>query len=85
MRSRERPRHRLLIATAAALVIAIGALAAFALAGGFDKTTTESVTQPVVDQLAQLLQRVKDLPGRVPLRAAQRDTRGVPRSGGLGW
>ena len=39
-----RPRHRLLIATALALVIAFGALAAFALAGGFDKTTTESVT-----------------------------------------
>jgi nitrite reductase (NO-forming) len=39
-----RPRHRLLIATAVALVIAFGALAAFALAGGLDKTTTESVT-----------------------------------------
>jgi nitrite reductase (NO-forming) len=39
-----RPRHRLLISTAVALVIAFGALAAFALAGGFDKTTTESVT-----------------------------------------
>ena len=40
-----RPRYRLLIATAAgALVIALGALAAFALAGGFDKTTTERVT-----------------------------------------
>jgi nitrite reductase (NO-forming) len=38
-----RPRHRLLISTAVALVIAFGALAAFALAGGFDKTTTESV------------------------------------------
>jgi nitrite reductase (NO-forming) len=39
-----RPRHRLLIATAVALVIASGALAAFALAGGLDNTTTESVT-----------------------------------------
>jgi uncharacterized cupredoxin-like copper-binding protein len=39
-----RPRHRLLIATAVALAIALGALAAFALAGGLDKTTTESVT-----------------------------------------
>jgi nitrite reductase (NO-forming) len=39
-----RPRHRLLIATAVALVIAFGALAAFALAGGLVKTTTESVT-----------------------------------------
>jgi uncharacterized cupredoxin-like copper-binding protein len=33
-----------MIATAVALVIALGALAAFALAGGFDKTTTERVT-----------------------------------------
>ena len=39
-----RPRHRLLIATAVALVIGIGAFAAFALAGGFDKTTTERVS-----------------------------------------
>jgi nitrite reductase (NO-forming) len=39
-----RPRHRLLIATAVALVIALGTLAAFALAGGLDKTTTERVT-----------------------------------------
>ena len=39
-----RPRHRLLIATAVALVIALGALAAFALAGGLDKTTTTSAT-----------------------------------------
>ena len=36
-----RPRHRLLIAIA--LVIALGTFAAFALAGGLDKTTTESV------------------------------------------
>lgn len=40
-----RPPHRgLLIATAVALVVAVGALAAFAVAGGFDKTTTERVT-----------------------------------------
>jgi nitrite reductase (NO-forming) len=39
-----KPRHRLLIATAVALVVALGALAAFALAGGFDKTKTERVS-----------------------------------------
>lgn len=38
------PDRRLLIATAVALVVAVGALAAFAVAGGFDKTTTERVT-----------------------------------------
>jgi hypothetical protein len=38
-------RHRpLLITTAVVLVVALGAVAAFALAGGFDKTTTERVT-----------------------------------------
>jgi hypothetical protein len=36
-------RHRLLIATAVVLVVALG-LAAFALAGGFDKTTTQRLT-----------------------------------------
>ena len=39
-----RPRHRLQIAAALALVIALGIVAAFALAGRLDKTTTESVT-----------------------------------------
>ena len=39
-----RPRHRLLIVTAVGLAIALGALAAFAFAGGLDKTTTERVT-----------------------------------------
>jgi nitrite reductase (NO-forming) len=38
------PRRRLLIATAVTVVVALGALAAFAVAGGFDKTTTERVT-----------------------------------------
>jgi uncharacterized cupredoxin-like copper-binding protein len=37
-------RHRRLLIAAAALVIAFGGLAAFALAGGFDKTRTERVT-----------------------------------------
>jgi nitrite reductase (NO-forming) len=37
-------RHRLLIATAVVLVVALGGLAAFALAGGFDKTTTQRLT-----------------------------------------
>ena len=39
-----KPRRRLAIGTAVALVVALGALAAFALAGGLDKTTTERVT-----------------------------------------
>ena len=39
-----KPRRRLAIGTAVALVIALGALAAFALAGGLDKTTTERVS-----------------------------------------
>jgi nitrite reductase (NO-forming) len=39
-----RRRHRLLIATAVVIVVALGGLAAFALAGGFDKTTTQRVT-----------------------------------------
>jgi hypothetical protein len=38
------PRRRLLIAVAASLVVALGALTAFALAGGFDKTTIERVS-----------------------------------------
>jgi hypothetical protein len=37
-------RRRLPIATAVALLIALGALAAFALAGAFDKTMTERAT-----------------------------------------
>ena len=37
------------------------------------------VAQPVVDHLAQLLQGVEDLPGRVAALAAQRDACAVPR------
>jgi hypothetical protein len=39
----------------------------------------EVVTQPVVDHLAQLLQSVEDLPGRVAALATQRDACAVPR------
>ena len=39
-----RPRRRRLIATVVALAIALGVVAAFALAGGFDKSTTERAT-----------------------------------------
>ena len=38
------PRRRVLIAIPVALVVVLGALAAFAVAGGFDKTTTKRVT-----------------------------------------
>jgi hypothetical protein len=47
--------------------------------------STEVIAQPVVDHLAQLLQRVKNLPGGVAALATQRDARAVPRPSGLGW
>ena len=43
----------------------------------------EVVAQAVVDDLAQLLQSVKHLPGRVPALAAQRDAGAISRPGGL--
>jgi hypothetical protein len=39
----------------------------------------ELTAQPVVDDLAELLQSVEHLPGRVAALAAQRDARAVPR------
>ena len=44
---------------------------------------TQVFAQADVDDLAQLLQRVEDLPRRMSTLAAQRDACAVPRPGGL--
>jgi hypothetical protein len=44
---------------------------------------TEVLADAIVDDLAQLLQRVEHLPGRVPALAAQREASVVPRPGRL--
>jgi hypothetical protein len=43
----------------------------------------EVVAQAVVDDLAQLLQSVQDLPGCMAALATQRDAGAVPRPGGF--
>ena len=45
----------------------------------------EVTAQPVVDDRAKLLHRVKHLPGRATALAAQRDPSAVPRPGGRRW
>ena len=69
-RCAEREGHRQLVGTDGLRVVSV-------------IPTAELLAQAVVDDLPELLQSVKNLPGRVSALATQRDACAVARTGGL--